>query len=109
VGQKYGWRKCVADLREPRLWTVRSACTVGRPLGYMTANIKRIAQRLQPVSLKLKIAGGGPLSRQMERFGPGHQVGQEVTGSMRDNQDSEILRSHPQYAEKETGKRGQHD
>jgi len=45
----------------------------------------------------------------MEGSDPGHKVGQEVTGSVRDNQDSEILGSHPQNAEEETGKRGQHD
>jgi hypothetical protein len=58
---------------------------------------------------EVKIASAGALARQMERFGPGHQVGQEVTGSVHDNQHSKILRSHPQNAEEETGKRGQRD
>jgi hypothetical protein len=66
------------------------------------------AWQMRDVLNATKVTDRG-LSRQMERFDPGHKVGQEVTGSVHDNQHSEILRSHPQNAEEETGKRGQHD
>jgi len=74
-----------------------------------TVASKRTASKASAGIHEVKTASGEALSCQMECFGPGHHVGQEVSGSVHDNQHSKILRSHPQNALEETRQRGQHD